>query len=406
MARAEGWDEVASVRVLDFLLVGPLWALTVFLVRWSNNAHRNKTTIVAVFLAWVVPASCLSLWTAFVFRLRLGPDLSPFDAEQNRYVAQAICDYRAENGMLPYSLDDLVPNYLEQTPSNTSVRWKHRCLRLDLHIIYSFCEDKEGWTATIDLPKVVPTRPALGGDTLIRARLAEYDRRIARAPTNADHYIDKIAYLLSLNRRSEAHATCEAAAAALPDRWRPQVGLAVLAEPADRRLAETQLRAWLDKHPTFIHYWYLYRYYRDIDRHNDAIDALREAVKYPREDRTDDSDFVPDAYAFDAAKYAYQQRQYELVLEITRVWSPRREAESNSAVFQAAAELALGRVDEAKTDIDFFLNKHKGSDLWSENLRELRRAAAAGNRSFVYDPGNLARDIDNWTLFPFSETRN
>src|SRR5262245_52694119 len=37
-------------------------------------------------------------------------------AQRQQCVAQAICDYRADHGMLPQMLDDLVPTYLDRVP--------------------------------------------------------------------------------------------------------------------------------------------------------------------------------------------------------------------------------------------------------------------------------------------------
>jgi hypothetical protein len=408
MFRADSWEEVSEARTLYFLLIGPLWGAILFLWSKLQFPARRRTAIAAGCLAYLISASCLSGWNALVFRIRLGPEVSTSDAEENLRVVQAICDYRAENGMLPYSLDDLVPQFLDEVHENHRLRWELRRLFVSHGLLYRFDKDNEGWASNVTLPKVTPTCPVRCGDALVQARLAEYDRRIAKSPTNTDHYIDKIAYLISIKRRTEARAACKAAAVAFPESWRPLMGLAALAEPTDVAKAEAELRSFLERHPAFIRYWCLSRYYRDVGRHSDAIGALRLAVKQPLQSIEDESVFVPNAYAFDAAKYAYQQHEYELVIEITNVWSSPHGVYSNPGddfyVFRAAAELALGHLDKARKDIDFVCNNHRGSAMWAGNLQELQRAVAAGDRSFVYNPGSLL-NIDNWTLFPSSEAR-
>ena len=72
MFRADDWEEVAFARHLNFLVIGPLWATVIFLVRWARNIHWRKMTVAVVLLAWLLPASCLSAWTAFVLKARLG----------------------------------------------------------------------------------------------------------------------------------------------------------------------------------------------------------------------------------------------------------------------------------------------------------------------------------------------
>ena len=128
--------------------------------------------------------------------------------------------------------------------------------------------------------------------------------------------------LLSLNRTFQALAACGAAAQAFPTWWRPRTALAELADANSRPQAESDFRKWAQDNPAFIHWWYLCRYYRDQrDRDDDAIAALQLAVKYPLENIDRDEVMVPAGFAFDAASYAYRQRQYDLVLDIARIWS-------------------------------------------------------------------------------------
>jgi hypothetical protein len=400
--RADSWQEVGEATRLNFIVIGPIWAAVVFLWLRTLSAGIRRSTIAAI-VTYVLVASGHSAWTAAVLKVRLGPTPTVAVAKQQLFLVQAIVDYRAENGMLPYSLEDLVPTYLNEVPTGQVVRWLQNTVWYKHHPLYRFGKN-EGWEG-LGLPVVEPTRPVKSGDALIRARLAEYDRRIASAPANAEHYSDRIAYLLILGRRADALETCRAAARALPDHWRPRLGLAALADPSDVAGAEQECHDWLERHPAFIRYWYLARYYRDRNRHADAVSALRLAANYPLEALDDGSRFVPTAYAFDAAKYAYEQREYELVLDLTRAWSQPRGVYSNPGddlhAFRAASELALGRVDEARQSVAFVWPKYRQGGLWAGNLEALHRAVIMGDRTFVYDPGNFGA-IDKWKLFPSS----
>jgi hypothetical protein len=407
--RAEDWEEVAFARHLNFLVIGPLWATIVFLMRWARNVHWRKVTVATVLLAWLLPASCLSAWTALVLKARLGPDASTSDAEQYRYLVQAICDYRAESGILPQKLDDLVPNYLKQVPNDKGIRWINGCLQVHrTAILYSFNlnDGLGGWAKGILLPNVLPTRPALGGNAQIQARLMEYDRLIAKAPTDQRHHRRKIDYLIAEGTKAEALIACKAAAQSLPQWWRPQMALAVLAAPDGRVQAEKQFHAWVDQHPTFTHYWYLSRFYRDLGRDDDAILALRQGAEFPLQDE-DDADVFPTDFTLDAARYAYPHRQHDLVLDITRVWSAFRPQVSGHDfhALRAAAELALGRLAEAKADVDFIAEKIRTEKMPVENFDELQQAVAAGDRSFVYHYGTSGTQmsLDHWKLFSHSE---
>ena len=170
---------------------------------------------------------------------------------------------------------------------------------------------------------------------------------------------------------------------------------------AELAQAEAGLRAWVEKYPTFIHYWYLSRYYRDHGRQDMALDALRNAVKHSLAESDADGTWVPDAHAFDAADFACHQRQPELVLDITRLWALPRGVynyhNDNLDVFKAAAELQQGHFDEAAADLDTVLKKGNTGSLWAHHLDQLHQAIIAKDKSFTYDAGSPP---GGWTLLP------
>lgn len=246
------------------------------------------------------------------------------------------------------------------------------------------------------------TRPVNSAVDPRQTRLLEYfDQRIAADPTSKRNYIEKISYLLSLKRTTDALATCRAAAKVLPDWWRPQMTLVMLPDPGSRPEAEHAFHQWVQDHPAFIHWWYLCRYYRDHGRHDEAVAALKEAVKYPLESVDEDATWVPTAFAFDAADYAYHQKQYALVLEVTRVWASPRGVynyfDDDIYAFRAAAELKLGQLEAARADADNAVKAASKHAIWAGHLAELQQAANAGDQNFEYDPGELP---SQWSLFP------
>ena len=70
------------------------------------------SSLSSVLSPWV-PSSCGRSWHTSAERL----------AERYRYIAQAICDYRARNGMLPDNLEELVPDYLTTLPGYSVQYW-------------------------------------------------------------------------------------------------------------------------------------------------------------------------------------------------------------------------------------------------------------------------------------------
>jgi tetratricopeptide (TPR) repeat protein len=340
-------------------------------------------------------------------------------AERHQYIAQAICDFRARSGMLPEDLQELVSTYLSALPTNSSAIYSNGTLAIHAgwphtYVGYSFRSGNEGWTSGGDfgigplpVPRVTPSVVPRSGDDLVRARLAMYDRRIAAAAENLLQRTEKIAYLLSLKRREDAYSECDAASLAQPAWWRPQLGLALLAPPEKTQAAETRFCSWVERHPGFVHYWYLAHYYRSLGRTQDALAALRQGAKYPLEDVDPDAGWVPHAFAFDAASYACRQQDPTLVLAITDTWSSPRGvynyASPDLPAFRAAAKLALGRIREARADADTVIATSRTRAIWAGNLDQLDSAISRKDRSFVYDPGNRCCGLSDWSPFPASE---
>jgi hypothetical protein len=71
MARPDNWEEVMSVRFMNFLVIGPLWAAGVAL------GSKGKTRIVLAVFAFAVPATLLSMFQTAVAAARFttGPQL-------------------------------------------------------------------------------------------------------------------------------------------------------------------------------------------------------------------------------------------------------------------------------------------------------------------------------------------
>lgn len=362
---------------------------------------RPKTITILCSPVVLVAAGFLFLRYLSLGGRLMPPTTEEFVALAKQYtpMVQAIYDYRAEHGVLPEELDELMPQYIpsilkeHDTGMGVDRVWIHADAP-HTAIYYSFELGSEGWhvggdmadnghlgDVALPLPKQATTRPALNAEVLVRARIAEYDRRITSNPNDLHRHSEKIRYLLSLSRTAEARAASDAAAKADANWWWPQMAIARLADPAQRESSGRRFRAWADEHPSFNHYYYVARYCREVGQHGAALSALHQAVKHMPARTTSGN-----ALAFDAAKYAYEQHEYELVLEITRVWV-QMQVSGDVYAFKAAAELALGRFDEAQADADLVANGKTTQPVWARNIDKLRAAAGEKNRSFQYDPG-------------------
>ncbi len=68
--RADSWQEVWEATLLNFVLIGPLWAGIVF--RGLRRRHVGiGGSIGAAFVTYLLVATCHSAWTAFILKIRL-----------------------------------------------------------------------------------------------------------------------------------------------------------------------------------------------------------------------------------------------------------------------------------------------------------------------------------------------
>ncbi|MFO0936324.1 MAG: hypothetical protein U0798_07425 [Gemmataceae bacterium] len=336
-------------------------------------------------------------------------------AERYHYIAQAICDFHAQNGLMPIDLQELVPEYVKSLPNNASQIYHRPILSFEYdlfgtYIHYSFKTEEEGWYSSgtfgigvIPISKVIPSVTPQVGDALVQARLAVYDRRIRDPEREMNSRYEKISYLVSLNRTDDAYRECRAAVEVHPNWLLGQYGCIIFAPVIESQMAESRFRKWVEGNPAFIHFWYLARYYRDRGRTKDAVDAIRQGVKHPLED-VGYSVWVPHAYAFEAATFACQQKEPELVLAITEMWADPRGVynypDDNLPAFRAAAKLALGHFAEARIEADRVIATSRQRAIWAMNLDALDSAIQRKDRSFIYDPGKKS---DGPLLFRDSE---
>ena len=329
-------------------------------------------------------------------------------ARRHQHLAQAICNFRAKTGLLPYELEDLAAH--DQSPIPSNVHYRHGTLYIRAgvpRVSYIFGDDFEGWTCQfgrLSIPAVKPTVDSASGEQRVSAALAEYDRRIRVYKNDQWHRSYKMALLAALDRNTDVYDECEDAAKVHPDWWRAQFGIAQYASKERAEIAEKRFRQWVESSPGFVHYWYLAKYYRNLGRSNDAVLALTEAARYPLEQIDDDETWVPHAFAFDAATFACTQKQPDLVLAITDAWSkPRGVYDYQSRdlpAFRAAALLGLGRFQAAKAEVHKVLGMR---GIWAGNLDSLEAAINTKDKMFVYDPGLPYEGFFDWSPFPEPE---
>jgi hypothetical protein len=248
------------------------------------------------------------------------------------------------------------------------------------------------------VPGPTTNKTGLAGEALTTAKIDGYEQRVLRHPEKQDGYAAKISFLAAQKRTDKLREECERAAGLFPRWWFPQMALAEL-DTNDSK-AEQKFAEWVQQHQTFVNYWYLARYYRDKNDAAKACSALDGAataqfIQYP-----DDAYWGGAGFAYDAAKFSYENRQYELTIKLCQhCEKPEGSWEGGSTLaLQAAAELGLGQVEPALNHARRMAKIARGQASWAQNVPELVHAAETQDTNYVYRAGDAAGS--EWTLFP------
>ena len=320
-------------------------------------------------------------------------------AQSGLPIVQAISDYQSDCGLLPYKLSDLVPKYMASVDGpNYKNGWswyagqwaslEHRGGAPHTSVRYWFKGYSPGtWQYRPDgprerqlqVPGPVPRPNRLSDQALFAAQIAERERRITSEPHNLQLYSDKINALALANATNELRAECVRDVKLFPDWWLPRMALASLKDAtADER---AEFEAWTRRHDTFDSYAYLARFYRDKGNTQTALNALHDGAEKSVERQPNDSPSPSTLLLYDACKFAYDNRDYELAIALSRHWRPSADATGDDSLpaLKTAAEVALGRFPEA---IDHAKILVKAGP--SERTQALLQAAEAHNTNFVY----------------------
>lgn len=322
-----------------------------------------STAIVLLFVLLIV-----RFMPPFSFLFEVKPETL---ARQGLPIAQAISDYQRDHGLFPEKVADLVPRYLQKSPSK---EWRmelgdraalgRRGGAPHTSIRYWFSGPKAGqWRyypdggyrqPQIAVPGPVATESPLSGEALFAAQLTEYEHRIARHPRELWYYEDKICFLGLSNRTVLLLADCERAAKEFPDWWLPQFTRA-LYSPTNSE-ARQEFESWVQAHGSHVNYWLLATYYREKAEVVNALVALngltkQPFVKYPEITRWGSGG----RFLFDACKFAYAQRDFGLCLKLAQHYRSGGTTyeEQSRLEFETAAELASGNF---ATAVDYARN--------------------------------------------------
>ena len=326
-------------------------------------------------------------------------------AQQGSALIKAMNDYRNAHGLWPQRVEDFAEKYLGRKDIGPwSYEWTSGRKRLFCAIgfpvamaQYQIGSDGGHWELNYgedqeNLPGAEPKAEAskLGQQQRIEATIAEFRMRIAREPRRDEHRTGPIGFLIRHNRLAEAEKECAAMAARSPREIWPVITLArALVQAGDANRALAQVKGFAAANPALPNHVALVNFYRSLGRNSDALAAIRESLKLP-EITAPMADDHAEWWLSGLAGYAYEQKQYDLVLGIAQAWDDiDREVGSDDRSFhalRAAAFLAQGNFGEAQKHYRRAARyaQRAGHGPLAGNLDALKKAIEARNRQFVY----------------------
>lgn len=174
--------------------------------------------------------------------------------------------------------------------------------------------------------------------------IAEYDRRLAKEPTDLHLHRAKIAFLLE-HSRPQVRPACIEAVQALPNHWWPRMTLA-LVDSGKGKFAEASndFRSFTEAHPGFSRYLYLAYFYQLTGKPHESAQAIEKAITFPIKDLDDDEN-NSECRGYTMGVYAFRNREFAAVVKLCDALLPVKEnggyAKSALRTLKSAAEAAL-----------------------------------------------------------------
>jgi tetratricopeptide (TPR) repeat protein len=215
-------------------------------------------------------------------------------------------------------------------------------------------ESGDKYLCTVRLDKTNPFTL----DNLIETAVAGYD-------SNPQQAHNKIIFLLVFDRPEMAYQACKELTEKYPKDWWPRLTLAFMdAAKTNPNKAGDDFAAWVEKYPSFSHYYYLSFFYEKQDDLQKACDMIEKSLEYPIKEEADDS---PGARTV----YSYASKSIAITLKNNK------------------PDLALRICDAALAGLEKERGKYSPTPYWKPTIQKLKTAISA----------NDVNTIDRWNQY-------
>ncbi len=268
------------------------------------------------------------------------------------------------NAWIPAVVRELNPSYGTISPEKAYFEmhggFDHYGYRLDLNKsesndkenVWELYYNKEGKEEKFLCKVKLNRNEKIPVDEFIAEAVQTFDKQVKMHPNDLCLHRDRVLFLLGYKRLDHARKACLESRGLMPDSWWPRLTLAFL----DSRLgnadhAVKEFSSWVEKNPSFDHFFCLYFFYKKERRTDDAIAAFTKALDCPFTE-SGDMDYNIHFLSYDAASFACQSGKYPFAIKICKLMETGGPYYSRSSFlpkFQKIRAVAETRLAEETT---------------------------------------------------------
>lgn len=281
----------------------------------------------------------------------------------------------------------------------------HSNNRLNTWQLFMFSED----SADTDLMTfTLSPSEQFSADQLLSKILEEDNTPLSTATQyeyTDERQMKKMLLLLRFHKLDEAIQTCRDWFSKQPEYWLPRFAYAHLrARSGERVEAAREFSQWIGSHPNFAHYIYLFLFYMREHQEEEALQAIRQAIRQPfiEPPHTSGNKFY---LGYNGAAFAFIMKDYALCIAMCdnmlnanpmeQAWHPK------ILQMKASATLLLGNQQHAlEIASEMFTLLPRERRMISENDKiayaRYMTAMKDGQREFISHYDNWKDESSQW----------
>jgi hypothetical protein len=388
--------------------------------------RRNLPYIIRVLASIWLGGSLLILFSFFLYSVHGGAQSDSTTsghleqrikdvAARGKPIVDAIYQFKADCGLWPCSLRELIPDYLtSEQIRGWSYTWQptNWWYLSDLGLFpeniirYEFRGKQAGWLITDGetetwiqkrksetSPRKLSTEVQRKFVTALKSRIRNYKHEII-------HYQGLICWYYQRGEYRSASEECAKCLRRWPNHWWPNLMMAYIEKKLDQEAgADKRLATFATRKSDLGHWFFVADYYLQTGQAKKCRHAMRTGSKAPIRDVFDGRDagelfgVSGELLAWQAAVLCYRQAWFEECLAVCDQWQAFEKekgylVDHSYWALRAACYLARREYEKANDAIQSMMKIYRRKGVWADHLTELEDSINRKDSQYKYDPGN------------------